>query len=180
MQTLPEKDLLVTKAFREILLAWFGEEDLYITSVAEEELDTAVHTFALETVVWCISILLALIGISTAFLTVAGTVQQRRREYAMLRSVGMDFSGIKKLLLLEGVRLAVTPICMTIPILFIMLCFLFSVNEIHWGEFLPYFPFGRLIISVVLELVAVAGAYWVSSGLIREDVIIEVVREDTV
>ena len=180
IQTQPEKDLIVTKAFREVLSAWFGEEDLYISSVAEEELDTAVHTLALETVVWCISVLLALIGISTAFLTVAGTVQQRRREYAMLRSVGMDFLGIKKLLFLEGIRLAVTPVCMTIPVLFIMFCFLFSINDIHWGEFLPYFPFGRLMVSIVLELIAVAGAYWIASGFIRKDEIIDVIREDTV
>lgn len=180
IQTDPEDDLLVTKDLRQMLSGWFAEEDIYLLSTAEEERDNTVHTLAAETVVWCISVLLALIGISTAFLTVAGSIQQRRREYAMLRSVGMDFQGVKKLLWLEGVRLAVTPVCMTLSVLFLMLSFLFSFNEIRWAEFWPYFPFFKLVGSIVLEVAGVAGAYWISSGQIRRDVIIEVVREDIV
>lgn len=180
IKTDPEEDLRVTKDLKQILSCWFAEEDIYISSTAEDERDSVVHTLAIETVIWCISILLALIGISTAFLTVAGSIQQRRREYAMFRSVGMDLQGVKKLLLLEGIRLAITPVCMTLPILFFMLSFLFSFNEISWREFLPYFPFIKLIVSIVLELVSVAGAYWISSEQIRKDKIIEVIREDIV
>ena len=165
----PEEDLQITQTIRELLLAWFSEEYLYLSSTAEEEI-----------IIWCISALLALIGISTTFLTVAGSIQQRRMEYAMLRSVGMDFHGIKKLLLLEGIRLAITPICLVLPILFFMLSFLLAVNEASWKEFFPYFPLAKLVISIVLELIAVAGAYWISSEQIRRDVIIEAIREDTI
>lgn len=180
IQTTPEKDLDVTKDVRQILSTWFAEEDYYLNSTAEEERDTALRTFATEIVIWCISILLALIGISTAFLTVTTSMQQRRREYAMFRSVGMDFEGIKKLLLFEGIRLAVTPIFLTLPILILTLSFLFGVNEIHWKDFWPYFPTVKLVLSIVLELIAVAGAYWISSGQIRRDIIIEAIREDTI
>ena len=180
IQTAPENDLQVTKEFRQLLSAWFAEEDIYLISIAEEKRNTDIQTFAMEIVIWCISLLFALIGISTAFLTVTASMQQRRREYAMFRSVGMDFQGIKKLILLEGIRLAVTPICLTIPILFVTLHFLFKINEISWNEFSPYFPTVKLIISIVLELVAVAGAYWISSKQIRRDIIIEAIREDTI
>lgn len=180
LKTDPDEDLRVTNAVREILSAWFSEEDLYLISTAEEEKNTVIHTLAMEMMIWCISALLALIGISTAFLTVASSMQQRRREYAMLRSVGMDFQGIQKLLFLEGIRLAVTPVCMVLPILFLVISWLFSINDISWKEFLPYFPFAKLVVSILLELAAVAGAYWISSGQIRHDIIIEAVREDTV
>lgn len=176
----PKEDLQITQDLRQLLSAWFAEEDFYLSSIAEDERDSAVHSFAMEIIIWCISALFALIGISTTFLTVTGSVQQRRREYAMLRSVGMDFYGIKKLLLLEGIRLAITPICLILPILFFMLSFLLAVNEASWKEFFPYFPLAKLVISIVLELIAVAGAYWISSGQIRRDVIIEAVREDTI
>lgn len=180
IQTTPEEDLRVTKDFEQLLSTWFAEEDIYLISIAQEERDFSIQSFAMETIIWCISILFALIGISTAILTVIGTMQQRRREYAMLRSVGMDFSGIKKLLFLEGIRLAVTPIFLTLPILFLMLSFLFSVNEISWKEFWPYFPLAKLVTSIVLELITVTFAYWLSSKQIRQDIIVEAIREDTI
>lgn len=179
-KTSPEKDLAVTERLREILLAWLSDADVFLLSEEEELRNDAINTMALETVLLCIGALLALIGISTAFLTVNGLFAQRRREFAMLRSVGMDFSGMKKMLVLESIRLAITPVCAAMLILFGILSWLLGINEIEWKEFFPYLPLWKIVGELLLEIVTVGGAYWQASREIRNDVIIEAVREDTV
>lgn len=179
-QTSPERDLAVTEKLREILLAWLSSEDIYLLSSEEELQNDAITTMALEMVLSWIGALLALIGISTAFLTVNGLFAQRRREFAMLRSVGMDFSGIKKMLLLESVRLAITPVFAAILISFGILHWLLGINGIKWKEFFPYLPLWKITGELLLEILAVGGAYWWASREIRKDIIIEAVREDTV
>ncbi|MDE6203402.1 MAG: ABC transporter permease, partial [Lachnospiraceae bacterium] len=143
MKTSPENDLAVAERAEEICRSFMPEEDFYIVSAAREERDNAVAIRAMGAVVDCIGILLGLIGISNTLSVVSRSMMGRRREFAMLRSVGMDTQGIGKLLLLEGLRMALTPVLAAVPGVAALLAALMWIVDVTWKELLPYIPWGK-------------------------------------
>lgn len=61
-----------------------------IYSMAEDRQNNETGGRAMGAVMNCIGVLLALIGSANALSSVSGSMHQRRKEFAMLRSVGMD------------------------------------------------------------------------------------------
>lgn len=131
-------------------------------------------------VINCIGALLGFIGISHAFSSVTGSMHQRRKEFAMLRSAGMDSAAVRKLLLIEGLRMAIAPVLLAIPIIAAMWAFLLKTTEISWKPFLLQLPVGKMS-SYMLAVTAVMWlAYWISSRWIQKDTIIDAVRDETI
>ena len=149
-------------------------------SIETEKKDNAVGSRAMEAVVDCIGILLALIGVSNTLSAVYHMMMGRRREFAMLRSVGMDSRDIGKLLFIEALRMAVTPVLIGIPAVMILLGMLMRMLDVSWRAILPWLPFGKLILSIFLVTAAVAVSYLISAWKIKKDTIIEAVRDENV
>lgn len=180
VKTAPEDDLAVTDGITKLCEAVMAKEDIYISSTATEEESNAVGKRAMEAVVNCIGLLLGLIGVSNTLSAVSHTMMRRRREFAMLRSVGMDTEGVKRLLLLEGIRMAVTPVFIAIPAIVLLLEILMKIVDVSWGDFLPWLPWGKIFLGTWAVMIAVTAAYQISAGKIRKDTIIEAVRDENV
>ena len=98
----------------------------------------------------------------------------------MLRSVGVDEKGIRRLLGLEGFLLAVKPVLLGLPLLVILCvvqCFMMNVPVM---EFLSVFLLGGLALYIVLVMFVNNGIYVLASKRIREDGIVEAIKDDTV
>lgn len=180
IKTGPENDIAVTEQIEELCGAVMAREDFYITSDAREEEDNAVTMRAMEMVMNCIGLLMGLIGVSNTLSSVSHTMLRRRREFAMLRSVGMDTRGIGRLLILEGVRMAALPVLIALPAVAVLLQLLMGVVDVSWGEFLPWLSFGKMLASVLAVMTAVAVSYVGCAGRIRRDTIIEAMRDENV
>lgn len=180
VKTESEEDIAVTERIRELCESVMAAEDVYITSIETERLNNAVGARAMGAVVDCIGILLVLIGISNTFSAVSHVMMRRRREFAMLRSVGMDNEGIGRLLFIEAFRMAVTPVVIGIFAVLILLGLMTGLLDVSWRELLPRLPFGKILLSILLVMAAVAASYLISAGRIKKDTIIEAVREENV
>lgn len=180
VKTAPEDDIAVTDRITELCESVMAKEDIYIASTAKEEESNAVGKRAMEAVVNCIGILLGLIGVSNTLSAVSHTMMRRRREFAMLRSVGMDTQGVRKLLSLEGLRMAVTPVFIAIPAIVLLLQLLMKMVDVSWRDFLLWLPWGKVFLSIAVVVIAVAFAYQVSADSIKKDTIIEAVRDENV
>ena len=180
VKTGPEQDIAVTEAITGLCESVMAEEDIYITSIEMEREANAVGSRAMEAVVDCIGILLALIGVSNTLSAVYHMMMGRRREFAMLRSVGMDSRDIGKLLFIEALRMAVTPVLIGIPAVMILLGMLMRMLDVSWSAILPWLPCGKLILSIFLVTAAVAVSYLISAWKIKKDTIIEAVRDENV
>ena len=64
VKTGQEQDIAVTETITGLCESVMAQEDIYITSIETEKKDNAVGSRAMEAVVDCIGILLALIGVS--------------------------------------------------------------------------------------------------------------------
>lgn len=98
----------------------------------------------------------------------------------MLRCAGMDNQGIGKLLLIEALRMAATPVLIAVPAVFLLLWMLMRLIDISWKEMLPFMPWGNVLSGILLVTAAVAASYLISAGKIKRDTIIEAVREENV
>ena len=98
----------------------------------------------------------------------------------MLRSAGVDEKGIRRLLGMEGFLLSVRPILIGLPLLIIVCasqCYMMGVSVM---EFLYAFPVWALMVYIVLVLLVINGIYMLVSKKIRDDVIVEAIKDDTV
>lgn len=178
--TAPEEDLSTAEQIREISGGYLAEEDFLIRSRMEEERDSAVAGRAMEAVINLTGGLLSLIGISNALSAAVGSLRLRRREFAVLRSVGMDEGQLKKMLLLEGLRMAAAPILTGLPIIFLLCIFFMRITGISAAALLPAFPWLKVLANMGLVMAAVGIAYLLAFMSIRKESIADAVRDETV
>lgn len=179
-KTNKEDEISVVEQMRDFCEANWTADDVYIISNEEEARDNEISSKAMKAVVNCIGFLLGLIGVSNALSAVSNSLRQRRKEFAMLRSVGMDMDDVRRLLAIESLRMIFTPVLFGVPITLLISGILVGLTDITWKDFMGSFPLTEVVLSSVAVMAAVAFAYWISAGQIRRDIIIEAIRDDKV
>lgn len=98
----------------------------------------------------------------------------------MLRSVGLDKKELCHLLYTEGFLLVSKPLLIGILILILVSTILIWMQDITVIEFLNVFPFWGLVVYIILTFAIIRGIYMVASRKIRRDIIVEVLKDETV
>ncbi len=160
--------------------AYLGSSDYMTSSKTERMRNRGRMTGATMFIVCSLAALFGVVGISSVLSAILNNLGQRRKEFAMLRSVGVDEKGIRRLLGMEGFLLSVRPILIGLPLLIIVCaaqCYMMGVSIV---EFLCAFPVWALWMYIVLVLLVINGIYMLVSKKIRDDVIVEAIKDDTV
>lgn len=173
-------DEQIQREAERICSAWLGSSDFWTSSKTERIRNREKMTGATMFVVCSLASLFGIVGISSVLSAILNSLSQRRKEFAMLRSAGVDEKGIRRLLGLEGFLLSIRPILTGMPLLVIVCiaqCFMMGVSVM---EFLSVFPMWSLGLYIVLVLLVINGIYVLASKRIRDDVIVEAIKDDTV
>ena len=160
--------------------AWLGSSDFMTSSKTERTRNRGRMTRATMFIVCSLAVLFGIVGISSVLSAILNSLGQRRKEFAMLRSVGVDEKGIRRLLGMEGFLLSIRPILIGLPLLVIVCvaqCYMMGVSVM---EFLYSFPVWTLVAYIILVLLVINGIYTLSSKKIRDDAIVEAIKDDTV
>ncbi len=163
-----------------ICSAWLGSSDFTTSSKTERMRDRGRMTGATMFIVCSLAALFGIVGISSVLSAILNSLSQRRKEFAMLRSVGVDEKGIRRLLGMEGFRLFVRPIMIGLPLLVIVCVVQCYMMGVAVTEFLSAFSMWALVMYIVLVLLVINGIYVLASKRIRDDVIVEAIKDDTV
>lgn len=150
----------------------FDQDEYNVTKTAGNATTTALFGF--------ISALLAIIGLSNAWATVRGTLHARRREFAMLRSVGLPPAELRRMLVLEGMMLGLTPVLLSLPVVIIVQCAFLSTNEITFFEWLPFAPLLPMLAYLAAVLAAMLGTYIAGCRKLLRENIIEAIKIDSI
>nr|WP_300815922.1 ABC transporter permease [uncultured Acetatifactor sp.] len=173
-------DEQIQREAEQICSAYLGSSDFAASSKTERMRTRGRMTRATMLVVCSLAALFGIVGISSALSAILNSLSQRRKEFAMLRSVGVDERGIRRLLGLEGFLLSIRPILIGLPLLVIVCLVQCFMQDVSVMEFLSVFPMWTLLGYIVMVLFVINAIYMLASKRIRDDAIVGTIKDDTV
>lgn len=160
--------------------SYFGSGDYDLTDENESFANDAIGAKLISMIFGFVAGLLAVIGLSNAWSTVRGTLNARRREFAMLRSVGLPPRGLRRMLTLEAAMLGLTPILLGSPVVIVLQAVFLWINEVTLLEWLPFAPWLPLIVYISAVLGVTVAAYIIGGRKLLDENIIEAIKVDSI
>ena len=124
--------------------------------------------------------LVTLIGVTSVFNTISTSMALRKREFAILRSIGLTRGGFNKMLFFESLFFGMKSLIFALPVsmgvtilIHYALADMMSVSTI-------IIPWKAIIISIVSVFIIVLLTMMYSSGKIKKHNIIEQIREENI
>lgn len=163
-----------------IINNYLGSEDYSIWSLKEDKEHDELVQKSISIIIYAIAIMIGFIGIFNTISTISNNLQIHKREYAMLRSVGITPSGLNKVLLLEGISFALKPIILSIPIVFLISGFMLNLTSTTWGEFVLISQKGIIIFYILCMFLSIFLVYWNSSKKLKRENIIDSIKNEVI
>jgi len=123
--------------------------------------------------------LITLIVIANVFNTVSTNIQLRRKEFAMLKSVGMTRKGFDRMMNYECILYGVKGLLFGLPIAFV-LCYLMWRSMLNSMEMAFYVPWGSVLAVGISVFLVVFVSMLYSMGKMKKDNPIEALRNDNI
>lgn len=123
--------------------------------------------------------LISAIGIANIFNTISTNILLRKREFAMLKSIGMTERGFKKMLDLECIFYGTKALLFGLPI-GIIICYFLNQGFENAIEFAFSLPWSSIIISIVSVYFVVFITMLYASGKMKKENIIDSLREENI
>ncbi|MGM0898236.1 MAG: ABC transporter permease [Bacillota bacterium] len=121
--------------------------------------------------------LISLISVANIFNTISTSIQLRKREFAMLRSVGMTPKGFNKMIRYESLFYGVKALAYGLPISFAaMFAMHYALNRTFSYGFAV--PWGSVLFVIVIIFLIVGAAMLYSIAKIKNDNIIESLKQE--
>jgi putative ABC transport system permease protein len=137
-------------------------------------------TFVIDVFTYFFVIMISLIAVANVFNTISTNIKLRRRELAMLRSVGMSDREFNRMMNFECVFYGLRTLLFGVPIAGIISWLIYEVmvSFERMENFNYIFPWGSMIISVicVLFIVFITMRYAISE--VKKENIIDALRDD--
>ncbi len=124
-------------------------------------------------------VLISAIGIANIFNTISTNILLRKREFAMLKSIGMTEKGFKKMLDLECIFYGTKALLFGLPI-GIIICYFLNQGFGNAVEFAFSLPWSSIIISIVSVYFVVFITMLYASGKMKKENIIDSLREENI
>lgn len=157
----------------------YGAGDYYTVNLVDTMQVRESTQRLMKQITFFVSLLIAFIGLSNIASTVSGSLRQRRREFATLRSVGLSPNGLRKMLFLEALLLGLRPVLWSLPLQIGVLGFFLFICEVRVNEYLPFFPIFPLVIFLLFVLSTVILCYFIGGKHLEQENILEALRDDT-
>lgn len=123
--------------------------------------------------------LVTLIGVTSVFNTISTNINLRKREFAIFRSIGLTPHGFNKMIWFESLFFGLKSLLYGLPI-GIVLSYLIALNMNNLVKFEYSLPIEAIVISIIGVFVVVLITMWYSTSKIREENILEAIREENI
>lgn len=156
-----------------------GIEGAEITDMVDDrrKADGIWHVYTLLVGTFCF--VLALIGIAGIAAQAVNSTNQRKREFARLRSIGLTPGGACKMLAIEALAVVGKPLAISTPLVVLVAVGLATLSRNTAAEFAGAFPFGAVILYVAAVLLVVALAYGIGATRVVRSGIARALRDDS-
>lgn len=122
--------------------------------------------------------LMALISVANIFNTVSTSIDLRRKEFAMLKSVGVAPKGFNRMLRFESLFYGLKALIFGLPLG--LLCSYFMQQILVSGSFdIAFYPDWRVYLGVTLAVFLIVGmSMWYATSKVKKDTIVETLKTE--
>lgn len=123
--------------------------------------------------------LITLISIANIFNTISTSISLRKREFAMLKSVGMTPKGFNKMIHYESIFYGIKSLLYGIPVSIALMysIYLAMMNEFNFGFSLPWL---QILYCLAAVFVIVGSAMLYSGGKVKKENIIDALKQESI
>lgn len=152
-------------------------ESMYIYNVEKNRKQSEQMIMIMSVFMYGFITLISLISIANIFNTISTSISLRKREFAMLRSVGMTPTGFNKMIYFESIFYGIKALMYGIPISIGVIAALYwSIsNTFEYGFELPWLS---ILFVVIAIFIIVASAMLYSVSKIKKENIIDGLKQE--
>ncbi|MCB6608571.1 FtsX-like permease family protein [[Clostridium] symbiosum] len=123
-------------------------------------------------------IMISLIGTANVFNTISTNIRLRRRELAMLRSVGLSDRSFNRMMRFECALYGIRTLLFGLPISGVLSWLIYRGMVLGGGEIRYIFPWGSIAVCVLGVFFVIFITMLYATGKIRKENIIDALRDD--
>lgn len=153
-----------------------GYEHIYVSDFVDSMQAMNTVVFILQVFIYGFISLISLITIANIINTISTGMQMRRKEFAMLKSVGTTPSGFRKMISLESIFYGLRALVAALPI---SLVISIGINKALGEDKIPFefdWKIYLIVIAVVFAIVGLTMFY--SLHKLKDDNIVETLKEE--
>jgi hypothetical protein len=153
---------------------------IYYTNIKEELKMENNLILTIKILVYGFITLVTLIGITSVFNTINTSIALRRKEFAVLRSVGLTPKGFNKMLCFESLFFGLKSLLYAIPVScgIIFLMYLSMRNTVELETIL--IPWKSIFLAIVLDFLVIAISMSYATKKVKKDNILDAIREENI
>ncbi len=151
--------------------------DYYIYNVHSEARRERNRNMFLGVLIYGFITLITLICIANIFNTVSTNIALRRKEFAMLRSVGMTPGSFRKMIRYESIFYGLKGLLYGLPLSLLMAYILFRINRTVM-DFAFTLPWKSYVVAILMILAIVLATMLYASAKARKENIVEALKEE--
>lgn len=163
----------------EELSAGFAGGMFYVENMEEQRQAAESLTIIIQVFTYGFVILLALISVANIFNTLSTSIALRKREFAMLKSVGMTPQGFNQMMDYESLFYGLKALLYGLPISFGVMVLMYQImaRNLEFGFFVPW---GSVAIAVAAVYLVVGVTMLYGGKKIKKQNIIEGLRQENI
>lgn len=153
---------------------YYNTYDFAENKETERLMVTVINVFAYGFI-----ILISLIAVANVFNTISTNISLRRREFAMLKSIGLGNKGFYKMMNYECIIYGLRGLMWGLPVSILLTYLIFrAVGASVDMNF--YIPWHSIVIAVCSVFIVVFAAMWYSASKIRKDNPIDALKNENI
>ena len=123
--------------------------------------------------------LITAICVANIFNTISTSISLRKREFAMLKSIGMTPKGFNKMINYESLFYGIKALLYGLPISFGMMYMIYKVLSNSF-EFAFAIPWGSVLVAVVVVFAIVSSTMLYASSKIKKENVIDILKNENI
>lgn len=164
----------------ELIAADFPELDCTYTNFAESKMQNRMMSETVQTFIYCFTVICGLIAVANVFNTLTNSLILRRREFAVLKSIGMGESAFRRMIAYECASYALRGFAVGLALAAVAAAFLTRAMAYSFTTFTLEPPIAETAAAagIVLTVIAVSAAYALRRSHAAS--VVEALRDDAI
>lgn len=154
--------------------------NIYYNNIKEDLKTENNMIIAIKILVYGFITLVTLIGVTSVFNTINTSIALRRKEFAVLRSIGLTPKGFNKILCFESLFFGIKSLIYAIPVScgIIFLMYLSMRNTVELNTIL--IPWKSIFLAIILDFLVITISMSYATKKVKKDNILDAIREENI